>query len=134
MVGFCVEPDERKAYLTACFHSSPTTLRETLLNTPIQGEAMNTFGKYNMDDVEPPEKANAENALEEYQLQTVKNINKEFKELVFLKDGFLPIPNFVLTAGAPKAGKSWYVLGLAVELTSNGHTVLYLQMKTIIRD
>ena len=35
---------------------------------------MNTFSKYNMDDVEPPEKANAENALEEYQLQTVKSL------------------------------------------------------------
>ena len=52
--------------------------------------------------------------------------NKEFQELEWLKDGFFPIPNFVLIAGAPKVGKSWFALKTAEELAANGHKVVYL--------
>ena len=59
--------------------------------------------------------------------------NEKFKELVFLKKGFLPFPNLVLTAGAPKTGKSWFVLGLAEELTQNDHTVVYISNEDTTR-
>jgi len=51
---------------------------------------------------------------------------REFALQVWLKDNLLPIPNFILICGAPKAGKSWYAMGLAHELTSKGHTVVYI--------
>ena len=52
--------------------------------------------------------------------------NKQFKELSWLKDGFFPIPNLILIAGAPKVGKSWLAMKTAEDLASNGHTVIYL--------
>ena len=53
-------------------------------------------------------------------------IAKSFDPLRFLIPDILPIPNLVLLAGAPKAGKSWYALGLAQQLSEAGHHVVYL--------
>ena len=38
----------------------------------------------------------------------------------------LPIPNLVLVGGAPKCGKSWYVMGLAEAIAAMGHRVVYI--------
>ena len=65
--------------------------------------------------------------LDGFSLSTAKELSqREFKELVWLKDKLLPTPNLALIAGAPKCGKSWYAMGLARDLVSDGHRVLYI--------
>ena len=50
----------------------------------------------------------------------------EFAPITWLIDEVLPIPNLVLVGGAPKCGKSWYVMGLADVIASKGHRVVYI--------
>ena len=50
----------------------------------------------------------------------------EFAPITWLIDEVLPIPNLVLVGGAPKCGKSWYVMGLADVIASQGHRVVYI--------
>ena len=65
--------------------------------------------------------------LDGFSLSTAKELSqREFPELVWLKDKLLPTPNLALIAGAPKCGKSWYAMGLARDLVSAGHRVLYI--------
>jgi len=69
----------------------------------------------------------ASSPLDGFSLSTAKELSqREFKELVWLKDKLLPIPNLALIAGAPKCGKSWYAMGLARDLVADGHRVLYI--------
>jgi archaellum biogenesis ATPase FlaH len=51
---------------------------------------------------------------------------KSFDPQLFLVDGIVPIPNLVLLAGAPKAGKSWYAMSLADQISQKGYRVLYI--------
>ena len=50
----------------------------------------------------------------------------EFAPITWLIDEVLPIPNLVLVGGAPKCGKSWYVMGLADDIASKGQRVVYI--------
>ena len=69
----------------------------------------------------------ASSPLDGFSLSTAKELSqREFKELVWLKDKLLPTPNLALIAGAPKCGKSWYAMGLARDLVADGHRVLYI--------
>ena len=69
----------------------------------------------------------ASSPLDGFSLSTAKELSqREFKELVWLKDKLLPIPNLALIVGAPKCGKSWYAMGLARDLVADGHRVLYI--------
>lgn len=75
----------------------------------------------------PPFEKKASDPFAGYAISTgVELFEKTFKELKWLKKGFIPTPNLTLIAGAPKAGKSWYALGLTDELTAAGHTVVYI--------
>ena len=51
---------------------------------------------------------------------------REFAPIKWLIDELLPIPNLVLVGGAPKCGKSWYVMGLAEAIAAMGHRVVYI--------
>lgn len=51
---------------------------------------------------------------------------REFTPIKWLIEEFLPIPNLVLVGGAPKSGKSWYVMGLAEAIASMGLRVVYI--------
>ena len=69
----------------------------------------------------------ASSPLDGFSISTAKELSqREFKELVWLKDKLLPTPNLALIAGAPKCGKSWYAMGLARDLVADGHRVLYI--------
>ena len=71
--------------------------------------------------------SNAVSPLNGYSLSTAKDLSqRDFKELVWLKDKLIPTPNLAIIAGAPKCGKSWYAMGLARDLVSDGHRVLYI--------
>lgn len=78
-------------------------------------------------DVRPDSEDEPTDALQGLSISNgVELSERDFPMQVWLKDNLLPIPNFALIAGPPKAGKSWYVLGLADELTSKGHQVIYI--------
>ena len=78
-------------------------------------------------DVRPDSEDEPTDALQGLSISNgVELSERDFPMQVWLKDNLLPIPNFALIAGPPKAGKSWYVLGLADELTSKGHKVIYI--------
>ena len=75
----------------------------------------------------PPLEKKPSDPFAGYAISTgVELFEKTFKEQKWLKKGFIPTPNLTLIAGAPKAGKSWYALGLTDELTAAGHTVVYI--------
>ena len=50
----------------------------------------------------------------------------EFAPITWLIDDVLPIPNLALVGGAPKCGKSWFVMGLADVIASTGQRVVYI--------
>jgi len=78
-------------------------------------------------DVRPDSEDEPTDALQGLSISNgVELSERDFPMQVWLKDNLLPIPNFALIAGPPKAGKSWYVLGLADELTSKGRKVIYI--------
>jgi len=67
------------------------------------------------------------NTLEGFTFTDGETLAKQdFKPIVWLKDGLIPIPNLVLIAAAPKVGKSWYALGLARDISEAGNEVLYI--------
>tara|TARA_B110000008_G_scaffold16961_1_gene15822 strand:+ start:438 stop:1367 length:930 start_codon:yes stop_codon:yes gene_type:complete len=53
-------------------------------------------------------------------------LGQEIDELQFLLDPILPSIGLAMLAGPPKAGKSWFCLDIAQQLTDEGHEVYYI--------
>ena len=51
---------------------------------------------------------------------------RQFEPMNWLKPGLLPLPNLALIAGAPKCGKSWFAMGIARDIASEGNIVVYI--------
>ena len=53
-------------------------------------------------------------------------LGRELDELQFLLDPILPSVGLAMLAGPPKAGKSWFCLDIAQQLTDEGNEVYYI--------
>ena len=51
---------------------------------------------------------------------------RHFEPIKWLKPRLLPLPNLALIAGAPKCGKSWFAMGMARDIVSDGNIVVYI--------
>ena len=65
--------------------------------------------------------------LDEFEvISAMELLGQEFDELQFLLDPILPAVGLAMLAGPPKAGKSWFCLDIAQQLTDEGHEVYYI--------
>ena len=62
-----------------------------------------------------------------FALSTAQELSqRHFEPIIWLKKGLLPLPNLALVAGAPKCGKSWFAMGMARDIASEGNIVVYI--------
>lgn len=62
-----------------------------------------------------------------FALSTAQELQqRHFEPIIWLKKGLLPLPNLTLVAGAPKCGKSWFAMGMARDIASEGNVVVYI--------
>ena len=84
---------------------------------------MNAFKDYQLEDTS----GFHDSPLDGYAVGSALELSeREFTPIKWLIDELLPIPNLVLVGGAPKSGKSWYVMGLAEAIASMGRRVVYI--------
>ena len=65
--------------------------------------------------------------LDGFTFSTAQELSqRHFEPIIWLKKGLLPLPNLTLIAGAPKCGKSWFAMGMARDIASEGNVVVYI--------
>lgn len=95
---------------------------ENDVNTAIKNIAAHYRG------VEPSkEPASPADPLNGFTFSTAQELSqRQFEPMNWLKPGLLPLPNLALIAGAPKCGKSWFAMGIARDIASEGNVVVYI--------
>ena len=66
-------------------------------------------------------------------ISAMELLGRELDKLQFLLDPILPSVGLAMLAGPPKAGKSWFCLDIAQQLTDKGHEVYYIAAEDNLR-